>query len=127
MTRFDSPTCDVVADELAAAGGRTAMLAPSVRRHVDQCLRCQAEAAQQRKLARAFEGLGQDVLVPPAGLVDEVLLALDEAEREARVLDHVRHHRAAYLGGLAAGVASVAGVAGAIVLARSRRAVGRAA
>lgn len=127
MTRFDPLTCDAVADELAAAAGGTAVLAPSVRRHVDRCLRCQAEAAQHRKLARALEGLDPDLLAPPAGLVDDVLLALDEAEHEARVLEHLRHHRAAYLGGLAAGVASVAGVAGAIVLARSRRTVGRVA
>lgn len=123
---FDSLDCDVVADELAAAAGGTGVLTPAVRRHVDRCLRCQAEAAQHRKLARALEGLRQDVLVPPAGLADEVLLALDEAP-DPGVLDHLRHHRAAYLGGLAAGVASVAGVAGAIVLARSRRTVGRVA
>lgn len=127
MTRFDSLDCDAVADELAAAAGGTGVLTPAVRRHVDRCLRCQAEAAQHRKLARALEGLGQDVLVPPPGLDDEVLLALDRADAEAGVLEHLRHHRAAYLGGLAAGVASVAGVAGAIVLARSRRTVGRVA
>ena len=125
--RFETPQCDRVADDLAAAAGGTAVLTPAVGRHVQECLRCQAEAAQHRKLARALEGLGQDVLVPPPGLADEVLLALDEAEHEARVLEHLRHHRTAYLGGLAAGVASVAGVAGAIVLARSRRTVGRVA
>ena len=127
MNRFDTLDCDAVADELAAAAGGTGVLTPAVRRHVDRCLRCQAEAAQHRKLARALTGLGQDVLAPPPGLTDEVLLALDEADREARVLEHLRHHRTAYLGGLAAGVASVAGVAGAIVLARSRRTVGRVA
>ena len=123
----ETPTCERAADELAAAAGGTGVLTPAVRRHVDRCLRCQAEAAQHRKLARALEGLGQDVLVPPPGLDDEVLLALDRADAEAGVLEHLRHHRAAYLGGLAAGVASVAGVAGAIVLARSRRTVGRVA
>lgn len=127
MTRFETLTCDAVADELAAAAGGTGVLTPTVRRHVDRCLRCQAEAAQHRKLARALHALGQDPVAPPAGLVDDVLLALDEADHEARVLGHLRHHRAAYLGGLAAGVASVAGVAGAIVLARSRRTVGRVA
>ena len=121
---FDTrPGCDIVADELAAAAGGTAVLTPAVRRHVERCLRCQAEAAQHRRLGRALEGLGAVELVPPFGLVDDVLLRLDEADR-ASVLEHLRHHRAAYLGGLAA---SVAGVAGAIVLARSRRAIGRAA
>ncbi|MBL8776689.1 MAG: hypothetical protein JNK12_12175 [Acidimicrobiales bacterium] len=123
---FETPQCDRVAYDLAAAAGGTGVLAPGVRRHVDHCLRCQAEAAQHRKLARALETLGTVELVPPAGLTDEVLLSLDEAE-QASVLGHLRHHRAAYLGGLAAGVASVAGVAGAIVLARSRRSLGRVA
>lgn len=127
MNRIDTLDCDVVADELAAAAGGTGVLTPAVRRHVDHCLRCQAEAAQHRKLARALHHLGDEVLVPPPGLADELLLALDEADADAGVLDHLRHHRAAYLGGLAAGVASVAGVAGAIVLARSRRTVGRVA
>ena len=86
----------------------------------------QAEAARHRKLARALGSLGVVELVPPSGLADDVLLALDEADH-ASVLEHLRHHRAAYLGGLAAGVASVAGVAGAIVLARSRRSPGRVA
>lgn len=123
---FETQHCDRVADDLAAAAGGTGVLTPAVRRHVDHCLRCQAEAAQHRKLARALETLGTVELIPPAGLTDEILLSLDEAE-QASVLGHLRHHRAAYLGGLAAGVASVAGVAGAIVLARSRRSLGRVA
>ena len=123
---FESKHCDRVADDLAAAAGGTGVLSPAVRRHVEHCLRCQAEAARHRKLARALESLGAVELVPPAGLADDVLLALDDTE-QASVLGHLRHHRAAYLGGLAAGVASVAGVAGAIVLARSRRSLGRVA
>ncbi len=123
---FETQQCDRVADDLAAAAGGTGVLTPAVRRHVEHCLRCQAEAAQHRKLARALETLGAVELVPPLGLADDVLLSLDEADH-ASVLGHLRHHRAAYLGGLAAGVASVAGVAGAIVLARSRRSLGRVA
>ena len=123
---FEAQHCDRVADDLAAVAGGDGVLTPAVRRHVDRCLRCQAEAAQHRKLARALETLGAVELVPPAGLTDQVLLRLDEADH-ASVLEHLRHHRAAYLGGLAAGVAGVAGVAGAIVLARSRRSLGRVA
>ena len=123
---FETQHCGRVADDLAATAGGTGALTPAVRRHVEHCLRCQAEAAQHRKLARALESLGAVELVPPAALADAVLLALDEPD-EASVLGHLRHHRAAYLGGLAAGVASVAGVAGAIVLARSRRSLGQAA
>lgn len=119
--RSDLMRCEQVADDLAAAVGGTAVLAPSVRAHVEHCLRCQAEAAQYRKLGRALHSLADDVALVPVGLVDDVVSALDDAE-QARVLGHLRHHRAAYLGGLAAGVAGFASVAGAIVLARSRRA-----
>ena len=120
--RSDPMLCEQVADTLAAVAGGTAVLPPSARRHVDHCLRCQAEAAQYRKLSRAMRALAGEVEVPPGYLVDEVLLALDDEVEGARMLGHLRHHRAAYLGGLAAGVAGVAGVAGAIVLARTRRA-----
>ena len=113
--------CEQVADDLAAAAGGTGVLAPSVRAHVDRCLRCQAEAAQYRKLSRALRSLADEVSLTPPGLVDDVLVALDDDPERARVLGHLRDHRGAYLGGLAAGVAGVASVAGAIVLARSRR------
>ena len=113
--------CDQVADDLAAAAGGTGVLSPSVRAHVERCLRCQAEAAQYRKLARALRSLADDVAVAPRGLEEDVLLALDDDAERARVLGHLRDHRAAYLGGLAGGVAGVASVAGAIVLARARR------
>lgn len=119
--------CDDVADTLAAAADGTALLSPSTRRHVDRCLRCQAEAAQYRKLLRAMRSLADDVETPPSHLVDDVLLAVDDDAERVRVLGHLRDHRAAYLGGLAASVAGVAGVAGAIVLARTRRAMGDAA
>lgn len=117
----DLMPCERVADDLAAAAGGTAVLAPSVRAHVEHCLRCQAEAAQYRKLGRALRSLADDVAVAPVGLVDDVLVALDDDAERVRVMGHLRDHRAAYLGGLAAGVAGVASVAGAIVLARSRR------
>ena len=113
--------CESVADDLAAAAGGTGVLAPSVRMHVESCLRCQAEAAQYRKLSRALRSLADDVVLVPPGLVDGVLVALDDDVERVRVLGHLRDHRAAYLSGLAAGVAGVASVAGAIVLARSRR------
>ena len=110
--------CESVAETLAEAADGTVVLAPSVRRHVDGCLRCQAEMAQYRKLLRALHGLADEVLVPPAGLAEAAIAQLDGVQ-DHRVRGHLRDHRAAYLGGLAA---TAAGVAGAIVLARTRRA-----
>jgi len=112
--------CDQVADRLPAAAEGLEALDPAARRHVERCLRCQADAVQYRKVLRALRALRTEVLVPAPGLVPEILANLsEEAERQA-VRSLLRGRRAAYLGGLAA--ATAAAGAGAVVLTiRSRR------
>jgi len=115
--------CEQVADSLAEAADGSVLLAADAREHVEQCLRCQAEVVQYRKLLRALRALRVDVLEPSPGLLTDVLAALEEESerRSVRLLLHGR--RAAYLGGLAA-AATAAGVGGAIVIAsRGRRLV----
>ena len=114
----DSAFCEEAAETLAGAADGSVVLAPSVRRHVDGCLRCQAEMAQYRKLLRALHGLAAEVVTPPVGLAEATVAGLHVAP-DHRFRGHLRDHRVAYLGGLAA---TAAGVAGAIVLARTRRA-----
>jgi anti-sigma factor RsiW len=116
-------SCEVVAEHLPRIVDGS--LAPDlgVVRHVDGCLRCQAELVQYRKLLKALHQLRTEVLEPAPGLLTDILASLEEAGERRAVRSLVRGRRAAYLGGLAA--ASVAaGAAGAIVLAsraRSRR------
>src|SRR3954462_819826 len=55
-----SPTnmqCEDVADVLAEAADGSGLLDRAARRHVDRCLRCQAEVVQYRKLLRALHNL----------------------------------------------------------------------
>jgi anti-sigma factor RsiW len=83
-------------------------------RHVQACLRCQAELAQYRKLLRALTSLRGQFLVPDAQLLDDVLDALRPPATVHRL--HRRNRRAAYIGGIAA-AAATAGAAGAFVIA----------
>jgi hypothetical protein len=106
--------CDHLADRLPAAAEGTVALEPDERAHVERCLRCQADAAQYRRLLRALRQLRSEPVAVPAGLLDDLRAALDHPGRRAG-----RARRAAYLGGIAAATAATA--AGAIVLARSRR------
>lgn len=115
--------CEQVADSLAEAADGSVILPADARRHVEQCLRCQAEMVQYRKLLRALRSLRVEVLEPAPGTLSDIFAALEEESerRSVRVLLHGR--RAAYLGGLAA-AATAAGVGGAIVIAsRGRRLV----
>jgi hypothetical protein len=111
--------CAAVAEALPAIvdGGAVADL--ELRRHVETCLRCQAELAQYRKLLRALHQLRTEVLEPAPGLLPDIFAAL-EAVGERRAMRHLLNgKRAAYVGGIAA--AATAGAAGAIVLATRRR------
>jgi len=112
------PTCDEVADALSGAADGALSLDPPARRHVEHCLRCQAEAAQYRRMLRTLRSLRADLAEPAPGLLDDLLGALDESARRRRA--RLTGRRAAYVGGLAA--ATAAGVSGVIVLAsRGRR------
>jgi hypothetical protein len=112
--------CDQVADRLPAAAEGLEALDAGSRRHVEHCLRCQADAVQYRKVLRAMRALRTEVLEPAPGLLPDILASLSEAGERQALRGMVRGRRAAYLGGLAA--ATAAGAAGAVVLTvRSRR------
>ncbi len=112
--------CDQLADRLPAAAEGLEALDPTARRHVERCLRCQADAVQYRRVLRAMRALRTEVLVPAPGLLPEILAYVGEAGERQAVRSLLRGRRAAYLGGLAA--ATAAAGAGAVVLTiRSRR------
>jgi hypothetical protein len=113
-------TCDRIAEQLGGVADGSVSLPRPARRHVESCLRCQADLVQYRRLLRTLRALRTDVLEPAPGLLADVFASLEHAgERQAiRAVLHGR--RAAYLGGIAA--AATAGAAGALVLAaRNRR------
>jgi hypothetical protein len=112
--------CDELTEELAAAADGSTLLGRHERRHVEHCLRCQAELVQYRKVLRAMRSMRTEVLEPAPGLLADILANLEAAGERRAIRSMIQGHRAAYLGGLAA--ATAAGAAGAIVYAnRARR------
>lgn len=111
--------CDDVSDQLAAAADGSELLGRAERRHVEHCLRCQAEMVQYRKVLRAMRAMRTEVLEPAPGLLADVLANLEAAGERRAIRSMISGHKAAYLGGLAA--ATAAGAAGAIVFASRAR------
>lgn len=114
-------TCEQVAGLLPAVIDGNQRADRRVRRHVDSCLRCQAELVKYRKLLRALRQLRTEVLQPSPGLVSSILSNLEEAGERGAMRSLLDGRRVAYLGGLAVATAA-AGAAGAVVLvSRSRQ------
>jgi anti-sigma factor RsiW len=91
----------------------------AVARHVETCLRCQAELARYRRLLRTLQLLRSHVVEPAPGLLGETLAALDQAA-ERKVRNLLTSRRLAYAGAIG-GTAVAAGATAAVLIARSRR------
>ena len=111
--------CEDVADRLSLVAEGSIRLDGGARRHVESCLRCQAEVVQYRKLLRALHAMRTEVLEPAPGLVSDILAALEEAGEKHAIRSMLSGRRVAYVGGIAA--ATAAGAAGAIVFATLTR------
>ena len=105
--------------DLSAAADGSTLLGGDERRHVETCLRCQAELVQYKKLLRAMHTMRTEVLEPAPGLLADLLANVSERGERRAIRSMISGHRAAYLGGLAA--ATAAGAAGAIVFASRAR------
>ena len=112
--------CEAYAPVLAEVATGDAVLDRGGRRHVEHCLRCQAEVVQYRKLLRALQAMRAEVIESAPGLLPELLNAVGEAAEHRAMRGALSGRKAAYLGGIAAATAAAAG--GAIVIAsRSRK------
>jgi len=103
-------TCADLIDDLAADD--EGVLGASARAHVAQCLRCQAEKANYRRLRRSLRALADAPVPLDPRLEHDILLTLDDYD--ARFSRRVPGYAAATIGGLAA-------AAGVIVLATRQR------
>lgn len=112
--------CEQAAVALPGVADGTDVLDARQRRHVEQCLRCQAELVQYRRLLRTLRSLRADVIEPAPGLLAEVLVALEQAGERHAMRSVLSGRRVAYLGGIAA-AATAAGAASAIVFATRQR------
>ncbi len=115
----EAPSCSAVADALPGIVEGETVADAAIRRHVDTCLRCQAELAQYRKVLRALHQLRTEVIEPAPGLLPDILSSLGAAGERGAMRFLLSGRRAAYVGGIAA--ATAAGAAGAIVLATRAR------
>ena len=116
--RTSGVSCDTVAAALPGIVDGLDVADLDLRRHVESCLRCQAELAQYRKVLRTLHTLRTELLEPSPGLLPDILVALEAAGERGAMKYLLTGRRAAYLGGIAA--AATAGAAGAIVLASRR-------
>jgi hypothetical protein len=110
-----------VARILPEAVEHGAAVEESVQRHIESCLRCQAELARYRKMLRGLALLRTRYLEPAPGLLAQTLAATSEAgEREARraILNGRRLAYAGAIGGAAVAAGTAATV---VILHRSRR------
>ena len=73
MRKVTLVRCDEVTELLSDVADGSLVLERSARRHVDRCLRCQAELVQYRKLLRALHALRTEVLEPAPGLLADIL------------------------------------------------------
>ena len=87
--------------------------------HVDNCLRCQAEMVQYRRLLRMLHQLRTEVIEPSPGLVADVLSHVAAAGERRAVRSILTGRNAAYAGGIAAATAATA--FGAILFANRAR------
>ena len=101
--------CDDLIEMLSEADDETMagdVMTESARVHVGQCLRCQAEIANYRRLRRAMRQLAVSPMPVDPTLEHEILLMLDEFDgRSGR---RVPGYAAATIGGLAAAAGVIA-------------------
>jgi len=104
-----APICDDLLEELSGVDDglpAASVLSEPARVHVAECLRCQAELANYRRLRRTMRDLASSGIAVDPTLEHEILLTLDEYD--GRVGRRVPGYAAATIGGLAAAAGVIA-------------------
>ena len=114
--------CDDVAKLLPSAVEHGAAVEVSVQRHIESCLRCQAELARYRRMLRGLQLLRTRYLEPTPGLLAQTFAAIEESGERQAVHSILSGRRLAYVGAIGgAAVAATAATAAAMLVHRSRR------
>jgi hypothetical protein len=111
--------CDDLAEVLPQFADGSTLADRATRRHVDRCLRCQAELVQYRRLLKALHSLRTEVLEPAPGVLPGILATIEAAGERHALRSMLNGRRLAYAGGIAA--ATAAGAAGALLYATTAR------
>jgi len=96
------------------------MISLDVQRHVDSCLRCQAELARYRRLLRTLAALRTRYIDPTPGLLGETTAATTDAAEHSSRHTLLSGRRLAYAGAIGGG-AVAAGATAALLIARNRK------
>jgi hypothetical protein len=102
-----------------AVDGDTPVALP-VQRHVESCLRCQAELARYRRMLRGLQLLRTQYLEPAPGVLSQTLVALGEASERRAIRSLLTGKRAAYVGAVGGALAAAGATTAAVLVARSR-------
>jgi anti-sigma factor RsiW len=89
-------------------------------RHIETCLRCQAELARYRRLLRTLSLLRTRYADPTPGLLGDTLAAITDAAENGARRTLLSGRRLAYAGAIG-GSALAAGATAAVLIARSRK------
>ncbi len=114
--------CDDVALLLPEAVDGEAPVALPVQRHVESCLRCQAELARYRRMLRGLQLLRTQYLEPAPGVLSQTLAAIGEASEQRAIRSVLSGRRLAYVGAVGGALAAAtATTAAAVLLTRAKR------
>lgn len=113
--------CDDVARVLPAAVDGGVALDLSMQRHVESCLRCQAEVARYRKMLRGLQLLRTRYLEPAPGLVAATLAAIEVAGERHAVRSVISGRRIAYAGAIGGAAIAASATAAALIVHHTRR------
>ena len=113
--------CDEVARLLPEAVEGGAAVEGSVQRHIESCLRCQAELARYRKMLRGLQLLRTRYLEPTPGLLAQTLTAIEEAGERHAVRSILSGRRLAYAGAIGGAAVAAGAAATAVIVHRARR------
>ncbi len=110
--------CEEIAAAMPSMLDGTAAALPGVVSHVERCLRCQAEMARYRTVLRMLQQLRLQRPEMPAGLLSDVLDALESAAKRKAVRSALSGRRLAF-GSVAAALVA-AGTAACVIAWKGR-------
>lgn len=113
--------CDEIAALLPQVVDSAEPVALPVQRHVESCLRCQAELARYRRMLRGLQLLRTQYFEPTPGLLAGTLATITAAGERRAVTSVLTKRRLAYAGAVAGAVAAAGTTTIALVVARAKR------
>jgi hypothetical protein len=113
--------CDEIAALLPQVVDSSEPVALPVQRHVESCLRCQAELARYRRMLRGLQLLRTQYFEPTPGMLAATLASITAASERRAVTSVLTKRRLAYAGAVAGAVAAAGTTTAALLLARAKR------